>query len=146
MPKAATVKPRQATLSFASKKASRLPSHQTKKLKEVEAKDIVTTEAVSKQPEIKTESLPPRVESIPDAEVSRLMKDPSKLDSFLREFDLDSRYGPHVGMTRMERWERAEELGLAPPDLVRRVLSTGKAQNEREIREGMWNSLLVGSV
>ena len=40
----------------------------------------------------------------------------------LRAFDLSSKYGPCTGMTRMARWERAEKLGLGPPDEVRALL------------------------
>ncbi|PSC73196.1 DNA polymerase delta subunit 4 [Micractinium conductrix] len=45
-------------------------------------------------------------------------------EAALRQFDLDSRFGPCSGITRLERWERAAKLGLAPPadvpELVRR--------------------------
>ena len=34
----------------------------------------------------------------------------------LREFDLDVRYGPCIGISRLERWIRANELGLDPPE------------------------------
>ncbi|TFY54141.1 hypothetical protein EVG20_g9831 [Dentipellis fragilis] len=33
----------------------------------------------------------------------------------LRVFDLSYEYGPCVGVSRLERWERAEALGLNPP-------------------------------
>ncbi|KAJ4810235.1 DNA polymerase delta subunit 4 [Rhynchospora pubera] len=33
----------------------------------------------------------------------------------LREFDIDMRYGPSMGLTRIERWDRASALGLCPP-------------------------------
>lgn len=36
----------------------------------------------------------------------------------LRTFDLDTRYGPCVGICRMERWERAKRLKLNPPPEV----------------------------
>ena len=36
-----------------------------------------------------------------------------------REFDLENKYGPVTGMTRMERWERAQRMGLEPPAWVR---------------------------
>ncbi|TVU42946.1 hypothetical protein EJB05_09371 [Eragrostis curvula] len=32
-----------------------------------------------------------------------------------REFDMDMRYGPCLGLTRAQRWRRAAALGLAPP-------------------------------
>lgn len=42
----------------------------------------------------------------------------------LREFDLDSRFGPCMGLTRIERWERAEKLGLDPPPRVKALLES----------------------
>ena len=46
--------------------------------------------------------------------------DPSHdgVEHLLRQFDLSSKYGPCIGMTRLERWERAEKLGLSPPQDV----------------------------
>ncbi|KAK9831599.1 hypothetical protein WJX74_001920 [Apatococcus lobatus] len=40
----------------------------------------------------------------------------------LRQFDLTSKFGPCTGMTRMERWTRAEEMGLSPPSSVKDIL------------------------
>lgn len=40
----------------------------------------------------------------------------------LRDFDLTSVYGPCLGLTRMQRWERAQLCNLNPPDQVRSVL------------------------
>ncbi|XP_061198586.1 DNA polymerase delta subunit 4-like, partial [Neopsephotus bourkii] len=47
--------------------------------------------------------------------------DPSVLE-MLRSFDLAWEYGPCTGITRLQRWERAQELGLSPPDTVRDAL------------------------
>ncbi|CEL96487.1 unnamed protein product [Vitrella brassicaformis CCMP3155] len=33
----------------------------------------------------------------------------------LRQFDMDSKYGPCMGLTREERWKRAETFGKNPP-------------------------------
>mmetsp|Transcript_10715 Transcript_10715/g.66043 ORF Transcript_10715/g.66043 Transcript_10715/m.66043 type:complete len:104 (-) Transcript_10715:56-367(-) len=44
----------------------------------------------------------------------------------LRGFDLDPRFGPCMGMTRIDRWERAEKLGLDPPPRVKTLLETRK--------------------
>lgn len=38
--------------------------------------------------------------------------------TILRTWDLSYEYGPCVGMTRMERWQRASKLGLDPPEIV----------------------------
>uniref|UniRef100_A0A4X1T5K2 DNA polymerase delta 4, accessory subunit n=3 Tax=Sus scrofa TaxID=9823 RepID=A0A4X1T5K2_PIG len=42
----------------------------------------------------------------------------------LRQFDLAWQYGPCTGITRLQRWHRAEQMGLAPPPEVRQVLQT----------------------
>ncbi|KAK7025962.1 hypothetical protein VNI00_015791 [Paramarasmius palmivorus] len=36
-------------------------------------------------------------------------------DRLLEVFDLDSTYGPTVGIKRLQRWDRARRLGLNPP-------------------------------
>lgn len=50
----------------------------------------------------------------------------------LRQFDLDSRYGPCIGLTRLERWERAAKLGLEPPAHVRQLLTSSSADLSQE--------------
>lgn len=42
----------------------------------------------------------------------------------LRQFDLAWQYGPCTGITRLQRWQRAEQMGLEPPLEVRQVLQT----------------------
>ncbi|GAB5578157.1 DNA polymerase delta subunit 4 [Prionailurus iriomotensis] len=42
----------------------------------------------------------------------------------LRQFDLAWQYGPCTGITRLQRWHRAEQMGLEPPAEVRQVLQT----------------------
>lgn len=39
----------------------------------------------------------------------------TEIDKALRRFDLSYEYGPCVGFTRLERWERAHSLDLNPP-------------------------------
>jgi len=57
----------------------------------------------------------------------------SKIFIMLRVFDNTYDYGPCVGMTRMERWERAEALGLNPPIEVRQILLYDEGRKESEI-------------
>ncbi|XP_053306573.1 DNA polymerase delta subunit 4 isoform X2 [Spea bombifrons] len=40
----------------------------------------------------------------------------------LREFDLNWHFGPCSGITRLERWQRAQELKLSPPETIRQIL------------------------
>ncbi|KAH7424963.1 hypothetical protein KP509_11G034200 [Ceratopteris richardii] len=44
----------------------------------------------------------------------------------LRQFDMNMRYGPCLGMSRLERWERARMLGMNPPVEVKRILDQKK--------------------
>ena len=43
----------------------------------------------------------------------------NEVHQILRMFDLSYEYGPCVGVTRSERWERAQALGLNPPPEVK---------------------------
>ncbi|KAF9063881.1 DNA polymerase delta, subunit 4-domain-containing protein [Rhodocollybia butyracea] len=40
----------------------------------------------------------------------------------LQVFDMTSKYGPFIGMTRLERWTRAQSLKLDPPEDVHKIL------------------------
>ncbi|TCD60946.1 hypothetical protein EIP91_009261 [Steccherinum ochraceum] len=57
-------------------------------------------------------------------------KDQNKAHHILRVFDLSYEYGPCVGVTRIERWERAEALGLNPPSEVKDILLTKEGLEE----------------
>ncbi|OIT30476.1 PREDICTED: uncharacterized protein LOC109209943 [Nicotiana attenuata] len=48
----------------------------------------------------------------------------------LRQFDMNMTYGPCLGMSRLDRWERAKKLGLNPPTDVERLLRSSKVRNE----------------
>ncbi|KAG0212146.1 hypothetical protein BGX33_003839 [Mortierella sp. NVP41] len=48
--------------------------------------------------------------------------DLSDSEKKLRQFDLTMKYGPCTDMTRLERWERAFNLGLHPPQHVKDTL------------------------
>ncbi|KIW86393.1 hypothetical protein Z517_01789 [Fonsecaea pedrosoi CBS 271.37] len=43
-------------------------------------------------------------------------------EKILRHFDLSSQYGPCIGIPRLQRWRRANSLGLEPPIEVLAVL------------------------
>ncbi|KAG8461419.1 hypothetical protein KFE25_010606 [Diacronema lutheri] len=48
----------------------------------------------------------------------------SEREAQLRAFDHELKYGPSVGVTRLERWERAERFGLRPPSHIPELLRT----------------------
>ena len=55
----------------------------------------------------------------------------------LRIFDLTSKYGPCVGITRLQRWERAKKWGLEPPDEIREILLTKQGMGEEIYKENV---------
>lgn len=60
----------------------------------------------------------------------------NRIQQILRVFDLDPNYGPCMGMTRLERWQRAKDLDLDPPQEVHDILST--KQGVREHKENVF--------
>lgn len=51
-------------------------------------------------------------------------------EEMLRQFDMNMSYGPCLGLTRLERWERANALGLDPPKGIEGFLRGGKVELE----------------
>lgn len=56
-------------------------------------------------------------------------------EKLLRQFDLTAEYGPVAGLTRLQRWDRAEKLGLAPPQLVKEILETREGVEDKRYSE-----------
>ncbi|KAH9832550.1 DNA polymerase delta, subunit 4-domain-containing protein [Rhodofomes roseus] len=59
----------------------------------------------------------------------------SPVDHILRVFDMSYEYGPCVGVTRLERWNRAEALGLNPPPEVKEILLTKAGSEDTRFTE-----------
>ncbi|WCJ27742.1 polymerase delta 4 [Euphorbia peplus] len=59
-----------------------------------------------------------------------LLDDYGKDEQVLRQFDMNMAYGPCVGMTRLDRWERADRLGMKPPREIGCLLKEGKVNLE----------------
>ncbi|KAK8861353.1 hypothetical protein IAR55_002172 [Kwoniella newhampshirensis] len=55
----------------------------------------------------------------------------------LRVFDMTSKYGPCVGVTRLQRWERAKKWGLNPPEEIRTILTTEQGEDDVTYRENV---------
>ncbi|KAM3913498.1 DNA polymerase delta subunit 4 [Leptodactylus fuscus] len=64
----------------------------------------------------------------------------SPLDKLI-QFDLDWRFGPCTGITRLERWKRAEELGLTPPKNIRDILMAHQADEQYQLN--LWSSYAI---
>ncbi|XP_029362042.1 DNA polymerase delta subunit 4 isoform X2 [Echeneis naucrates] len=55
----------------------------------------------------------------------------------LREFDLDWRFGPCTGITRLQRWERAKLHGLNPPEEIRDLLL--QKHTDLDCKPSLWS-------
>jgi len=53
-------------------------------------------------------------------------------EKILRHFDLSSQYGPCIGIQRLQRWKRANMLGLEPPVEVLAVLLREEDGNNKK--------------
>ncbi|KAG6850666.1 hypothetical protein H0H93_010394 [Arthromyces matolae] len=60
-----------------------------------------------------------------------------KIHEILRCFDMSYEYGPCVGVSRLERWERAHLLGLDPPKEVKDILTTKQGLQEKEFAQSV---------
>ncbi len=47
-----------------------------------------------------------------------------RIQQTLRVFDLDPNFGPCIGLSRLERWQRAKDLDLDPPQEIHDILTT----------------------
>ena len=51
---------------------------------------------------------------------------PMPAEGILRDFDMNLKYGPCCSLTREERWNRAQKLGLHPPREVLNLITATK--------------------
>ncbi|KAF7302081.1 hypothetical protein MIND_00774800 [Mycena indigotica] len=56
-------------------------------------------------------------------------KQQNVFDDILRMFDLSYQYGPCIGITRLDRWERAQAMGLSPPREIYDILVSKQADD-----------------
>ncbi|VAI19947.1 unnamed protein product [Triticum turgidum subsp. durum] len=66
----------------------------------------------------------------------------SEQEEQLRQFDMDMKFGPCIGVNRLQRWERASAMGLQPPphlhDLLARASSGNNRNNGGPSPECLW--------
>mmetsp|Transcript_16332 Transcript_16332/g.40274 ORF Transcript_16332/g.40274 Transcript_16332/m.40274 type:complete len:143 (-) Transcript_16332:204-632(-) len=60
-----------------------------------------------------------------------------EIEEKLKGFDMDASYGPCIGITRLERWNRAKKFGLDPPIEIREILEDGNCHDH-----SAWDDLL----
>ncbi|KQJ91079.1 uncharacterized protein LOC100836085 [Brachypodium distachyon] len=58
-----------------------------------------------------------------------LKDDISEQEEQLRQFDMDMKFGPCIGVNRLQRWERASAMGLQPPSHLRDLLAHSASMN-----------------
>ncbi|XP_028396560.1 DNA polymerase delta subunit 4-like [Dendronephthya gigantea] len=62
-------------------------------------------------------------------------KDVSDL-KILRNFDLRCEFGPCIGISRLERWTRAETYDLNPPEEVKKIIE--EHPNDDKFTQCLW--------
>ncbi|KAK3586410.1 hypothetical protein CHS0354_013114 [Potamilus streckersoni] len=61
--------------------------------------------------------------------------------AILKQFDLTLEFGPCIGVTRLERWMRAEKHGLNPPKDVKELLD--QHINDPEYTDCLWKDYAI---
>lgn len=56
----------------------------------------------------------------------------------IMRFDLDTRFGPFIGMDPIARWDRAARLGLSPCPKVREILLKHKGEVSGDANKRLW--------
>ncbi|XP_055328625.1 uncharacterized protein LOC129581523 [Paramacrobiotus metropolitanus] len=59
----------------------------------------------------------------------------------LRQFDLDYNFGPCAGISRMQRWNRAQRHEKNPPTTVKRLVETHL--DDPDYTEGIWYDTVI---
>ncbi|SPO21119.1 related to DNA polymerase delta subunit 4 [Ustilago trichophora] len=127
-----------STFSASAKDQLKVKSTPTKPLTSTLRKPSPTTPAAAKENESDStrESLDvddPRWDGVWRKAKKTMNVPPSKsvhidhenrIQQILRVFDLDPNYGPCMGMSRLERWQRAKDLDLDPPQEIHDILIT----------------------
>ncbi|CAJ2677988.1 unnamed protein product [Trifolium pratense] len=90
----------------------------------------------SKKPPIHTSNVPQPPPAVASRNTNQdLQVENEKNEKMLQQFDMDTKYGPCIGMTRLERWERAVKFGMNPPEEIGNLLKIGKVQ-----KESLWDT------
>ncbi|XP_077305173.1 DNA polymerase delta subunit 4 [Lithobates pipiens] len=59
----------------------------------------------------------------------------------LVRFDLDWNFGPCTGISRMERWQRAQNLDLMPPQDIKQILLAHSS--DPQYQHNLWSSYAI---
>lgn len=69
------------------------------------------------------------LQSVNQAQIPASRSSSSDDEEALRRFDLTYKFGPCIGITRLQRWERAAKFGLQPPQEVKDILERRGAES-----------------
>ncbi|KAL5513407.1 hypothetical protein ACEPAH_3806 [Sanghuangporus vaninii] len=104
--------------------------------------DTSSDEELEEQVDLKVLEKNPRIQRLYNQTRTRMgdvapvhAEKQTKIHHILRVFDTSYEYGPCIGMTRLQRWERAHALGLNPPPEVREILLSKQGLGEDEYRQ-----------
>ncbi|WBW71527.1 DNA polymerase delta subunit Cdm1 [Schizosaccharomyces osmophilus] len=103
------------------------------------AKNVSLEERIESDPEL-SESLDNAYKGILSERMSLPVheEEMSKVQLVLHHFDMSAKYGPYLGMTRLERWRRAKRFELDPPNVIEQILTLEEADEENRKRETLF--------
>lgn len=70
---------------------------------------------------------------------------PNTIETILRDFDMTGKYGPCVGITRLQRFNRAKKLKMSPPELIGQILESQQAHEKNEYKHEVSHEDLIKS-
>lgn len=70
-----------------------------------------------------------------------LHTNPNTIETILRDFDLTGKYGPCVGISRLDRFNRAVRMNKNPPPEVGKILATQQADEKVEYKHDVSGTL-----
>ncbi|KTW30845.1 hypothetical protein T552_00556 [Pneumocystis carinii B80] len=111
--------------SFPSLKVSKVSSKQLKKTNDniIQKKNILKSQIQSNK---EVTNLYPSKQDFSPLVVEKSscvnIDEQEHINKALNTFDLTYKYGPFVGLSRLDRWNRAVKLGLCPPIEIKRLL------------------------
>mmetsp|Transcript_40522 Transcript_40522/g.49146 ORF Transcript_40522/g.49146 Transcript_40522/m.49146 type:complete len:176 (-) Transcript_40522:108-635(-) len=94
------------------------------------ARSSLFAEEVVEVPTLTASKPPQKVPDPPDEREAKI----------LQNFDLCTKYGPTVGLPRLQRWERAHKFGLSPPLEVKNILT--RYGGDSNVQDSVWTGIL----
>jgi DNA polymerase delta subunit 4 len=67
-------------------------------------------------------------------------------EKLLRSWDVDSRYGPCIGIDRTKRWKRAQKFGLNPPIEILAILLKEQDASGKKVQRAHLDEIIASRV